>query len=70
MWQTLPIVIRRGFRFKLKAPPKIQTAFRTMAGHARFVWNKAARPRIGEMTSPRRRAGGESLRRDRALASP
>ena len=41
MWQTLPMVIRRGFRFKLKAPPKIETAFRTMAGHARFVWNKA-----------------------------
>ena len=37
------MVIRRGLRFKLKAPPKIETAFRTMAGHARFVWNKALR---------------------------
>ena len=37
------MVIRRGFRFKLKASPDIEAVFRTMAGHARFVWNKALR---------------------------
>ena len=37
------MVIRRGFRFKLKTTPDLEAVFRTMVGHARFVWNKALR---------------------------
>ncbi|MEW6458064.1 MAG: transposase [Bacillota bacterium] len=33
----------RGYKFKLKTTPELQRAFATMAGHARFVWNKALR---------------------------
>ncbi len=40
---------RRGFRFKLKALPKIEAAFRTMAGHASFVWDKALRLNLDRM---------------------
>ncbi len=34
-------MIRRGFRFKLKTLPRIEAVLVVMAGHARFVWNKA-----------------------------
>lgn len=35
--------IRRGYRFKLKTTPDLEAIFHSMAGHARFVWNKALR---------------------------
>lgn len=37
------MVIRHGFRFKIKATPEIEGVLVVMAGHARFVWNKALR---------------------------
>jgi putative transposase len=37
------MIIRRGYRFKLKITPEIEKTLRTIAGHARFVWNKALR---------------------------
>lgn len=36
-------MIRRGYHFKLKTTPEIETAFTMMAGHGRFIWNKALR---------------------------
>lgn len=35
--------VLRGYKFKLKTTPELQQKFVTMAGHARFVWNKALR---------------------------
>lgn len=35
------MLIRRGYRFKLKTTPVIEEILIIMAGHARFVWNKA-----------------------------
>ena len=37
------MLIQRGYRFKLKTTPDLEAVFRTMVGHARFVWNKALR---------------------------
>jgi len=37
------MIIRQGFRFKLKTSPALERLFRLNAGHARFVWNKALR---------------------------
>lgn len=37
------MIIRRGYRFKLKTTPDIEKTFAMMAGHTRFVWNKALR---------------------------
>jgi putative transposase len=37
------MIIQRGYQFKLKTTPEIEKTLRTMAGHARFVWNKALR---------------------------
>ncbi len=34
-------MLKRGYRFKLKTTPIIGHVLRIMAGHARFVWNKA-----------------------------
>ena len=35
--------VRRGYRFKLKTTPDTERVLRVMAGHTRFVWNKALR---------------------------
>ncbi len=35
--------VLRGYKFKLKTTPELQRQFALMAGHARFVWNKALR---------------------------
>jgi len=37
------VKVLRGYRFKLKVTPEIEHAFVVMAGHSRFVWNKALR---------------------------
>ena len=36
-------LVHRGYRFKLKTTSDMEAVFRTMVGHARFVWNKALR---------------------------
>jgi len=37
------MLIYHGYRFKLKTTSKMEATFRSMAGAARFVWNKALR---------------------------
>lgn len=37
------MLIRRGYKYKLKTTPETEQIFRVIAGHARFVWNKALR---------------------------
>lgn len=43
LWYNGNMLVRQGFRFKLKTTPAIERLFRLNAGHARFVWNKALR---------------------------
>ena len=45
----IPTLIHRGYRFKLKTTPKTEAAFWTMAGHARYVWNKALRLNLNRL---------------------
>jgi len=37
------MTVQRGYRFKLKTTPDTERVLRVMAGHTRFVWNKALR---------------------------
>ena len=43
VWHNGSMKVRRGYRFELKPTPEIEGVFVVMAGHARFVWNKALR---------------------------
>ena len=35
------MIIRQGWRYRLKTTPEVEHALRVQAGHARFVWNEA-----------------------------
>lgn len=37
------MIIRRGYRYRLKITPETERALRIQAGHCRFVWNQALR---------------------------
>jgi len=43
VWYNGTMKARRGYRFKMKPTPGTERVFVVMAGHARFVWNKALR---------------------------
>lgn len=35
------MIIRKGYRYRLKTNPEHHRLFRLFSGHCRFIWNKA-----------------------------
>jgi len=43
------MIIRQGYRYRLKTTPEIEHALRVQAGHCRFVWNEALKLNLGRL---------------------